>query len=168
VPAFAGYLSVGCMKGGVFVAATGYTRPHVRFRGHPSIDAVPQVVGASEPVGMVLSHGAIYDHITGGEPLITWPWLPPFQEVRCDFRPLDVSVSLAFYLSLAIAASRTGKPVDCAMSQGETLGTINGQSITPATRLSVADGGLVLGGAVKSMKMRTKKPEGSFPATDRY
>jgi hypothetical protein len=156
------------MKGGAFVAANGDTRPHVRFRGHPRIDAVPQIFGVSEPVGMVLSHGAIYDHISGGAPLIYWQWLPPFQEARSDFRPVDITVSLSFYLSLAIAASRTGKPVDCAISQGEIVGSLNGQPITAATRLSVADGGLVLGGAVKSMKMRTKKPEGSFPTTGRY
>jgi hypothetical protein len=162
VPAIQGYLALGTVRDGLFVEAEGSSgRPFQRFRGHPRVDQVPQIIGLG-PDGMTISHGALFDKATGGTALITWPWLPPHQTAPCDFRPLDVSVAWSLYIQLAINGSIGGMRVTCNVGLAEVIGSVNGQAISAATRLSVEDGALVIAGPVKSTPIR-KKPEGSFP-----
>jgi hypothetical protein len=115
---------------------------------------------------MAITHGCLYDSATGGTALITWPWLPPHQVTPADFRALDVSVAWSLYIRLAINGSIGGMRVTCNIDLAEVIGSINGQPVSAATRLSVEDGALVIAGQVKSTPIR-KKPEGSFPRSDR-
>ena len=146
---FTGYyaLGTGVSNTGVFTEATTYTRPAVNFTGNALAglsQAISQITGPTGPVGGVLTKGAIFDAVTGGNCLAYWDWTIT-TAVPANFLAVTANVIFNNYLaatlnmSLIGGAGTSGSTID----QGAQIGTFNGQPIIAGTKLGIQAGSLL-------------------------
>ena len=138
-------LGTGVSNLGVFTEATGYTRPAVNLTGtvlSGLTQAVPQITGPTGPVGGSLTRGAIFDSITGGTCLCYWDWILP-TAVPANFLTVTVSMVFNTYLQTALNMALIGGPgtTGSMIDAGAQIGTVNGNPLIAATRLTIVAGG---------------------------
>lgn len=142
-------LGTGVSNKGQFLEATTYTRPAVSMTGNAQsglTQNISQITGPTGPTGGIITKGAIFDALTGGNCLCYWDWpSSAVVTVPSNFAAITANITLNTYLmsqltlSAAAAASSSGALVD----QGSQIGFLNGQPMVAATTLGIQGGGLL-------------------------
>lgn len=138
-------LGTGISNTGAFVEATTYTRPAVALTGTALsglTQALSQITGPTGPVGGIITKGAIFDSLTGGNMLCYWDWIVT-AAVPANFLAVTLNVVFNTYLQTALnlallgGQGTSGSWVDA----GAQIGTMNGAPLIAGTRLNIAPGG---------------------------
>lgn len=140
-------LGTGISNVGAFLEAGNYTRPAVNFTGNSIAglsQSIAQITGPTTPVGGVLTKGAIYDAVTGGNLIAYWDWNIT-TAVPNNFPALSAGVIFNSYLQSALNMSLTGGvgTSGSTIDQGGLIGFFNGQPMVTGTKLAIQAGSLV-------------------------
>lgn len=144
---FTGYFALGTGVSNMsqFQECGTYTRPAVAFTGTALsglTQAVAQITGPTTPVGGIITKGAIFDSLTGGNCLCYWDWIVT-TAVPANFLAVTVNLVFNMYLQNALnmalvgGQGTTGSLIDA----GAQIGTVNGNPLIAATRLGISAGG---------------------------
>lgn len=140
-------LGTAVSNAGVFTEATTYTRPAVSTTGTALsglTQAISLITGPTGPSGGIITKGAIFDSLTGGNCLCYWDWTL-LTAIPANFAALtgnivfNTQTQTALNLALQGGQGSYGSLIDA----GSQIGTFNGQPLMVATRLNVGNGGLL-------------------------
>lgn len=138
-------LGTGISNTGVFQECTTYTRPAVSTTGTALsglTQAVSQITGPTGPVGGIITKGAIFDSLTGGNCIAYWDWNLT-TAVPANFAALTVNIVFNTYLQSALNMALSGGQGTSGslIDQGAQIGFVNGQPMIAASRLNITPGG---------------------------
>lgn len=146
-------LGTGISNTGGFLEATTYTRGTVSLSGTAATGltgTVSQITGPTGPSGGVITKGAIFDAITGGNCICYWDW-NTLTDVPNNFLTLTMNIVFNTYLQAALTLSNTGGSASsgATIDAGSQIGTAIGNPLIAATRLGLQAGNLVVLGTDK-------------------
>lgn len=141
-------LGTGVSNVGAFQECTGYTRPAVSFTGTSLsglTQSVSQITAPSGPTGGVITKGAIFDSLTGGNCLMYWDWAT-VGAVGTNFPAFTANIIFNTYLQAALNMAATGGAgtTGSLLDAGAQIGTFNGQPLIASPRLSIGAGGSLI------------------------
>jgi hypothetical protein len=145
---FTGYyaLGTGITNAGVFTEATTYTRGTVTLTGTAAsglTQSVSQITGPTGPSGGVLTKGAIFDALTGGNLICYWDWVV-LTTVPNNFLAVTANIIFNSYLQNALTLSSTGGAGanGSTIDAGAQIGTFGGNPMIAGSKLLISGGNL--------------------------
>lgn len=152
---FTGYvaLGTGVSNLGVFQECTTYTRSAISLTGNAVAgltQSLGQITGPTGPVGGIITKGAFFDALTGGNCLCYWDW-NVITAVPANFAAVTLNVALNSYLQQALNMSSLGGQASsgAAIDAGAQIGTMIGNPLLAGVRLGIQSGALVALGTQK-------------------
>ncbi len=113
-----------------------YTRPPVALTGE---DMLPSISVSGGPPA-IIQWGGIFDAPKAGRLLMYWIWTPPYSPSPGLWRGLETRLIYNLPVQQALNRCLLPDPPPFSVGVGNQLATLNGQMVTAACRLAVADG----------------------------
>jgi len=102
-------------------------------------DQFPTVHNIGGPPA-IIQWGGAFDAPKAGRLLMFWIWTPPYSEAPGIWRGVETRLLFNLPVQQALNRCKLPDPPEFSVGVGNQIATLNGQMVTAACRLSVADG----------------------------